>query len=131
MKDIKVLCGIIEKDGLVLITQRSKSMSQPLLWEFPGGKLEVGETEQDCLVREIKEELCISVTPQHKLKPVLHTYPDKIVELIPYICTFNRGTISLQEHLKYEWATPDKLRSYIWCPADIPVVEDYLHYLKR
>ena len=114
----------------MLITQRSEAMSQPLLWEFPGGKLEAGETEQDCLVREVAEELSISITPQQRLKPALYTYPDKIVELIPYTCTYNSGTISLLEHLKYEWVKPEILRTYTWCPADIPIVEDYLQHLQ-
>ena len=129
LKELKVLCGIIEKDGLVLITQRSEAMSQPLLWEFPGGKLESGETEQECLVREIIEELGIRITPKQRLKPVLYTYPDKAVELIPYICAYNSGTISLLEHLKYEWVKPVELNTYTWCPADIPIVEEYMLYL--
>ena len=129
MKTIKVLCGIIEKDGLVLITQRSETMSQPLLWEFPGGKLEPIETEEECLVREIKEELNIDVAPKQRLRPACHTYPDKIVELIPYTCDFKSGEINLTEHLRYKWVTPGALASYTWCPADIPVIKTYLQLL--
>ncbi|WP_299822003.1 (deoxy)nucleoside triphosphate pyrophosphohydrolase [uncultured Pontibacter sp.] len=125
-KEIKVLCGIIERHGLVLITQRSASMSQPLLWEFPGGKLEPGETEKDCLKREIKEELCINITPKLRLKSVRHTYPDKTVELIAYSCSFDSGCIVLLEHLKYAWVKPEDLLKYAWCPADVPLVHAYL-----
>lgn len=126
IRKIKVLCGIVENDGLVLITQRSETMSQPLLWEFPGGKLEPGETEQECLAREIREELQISVSPQQRLEPAHYSYPDKLVELIPYTCTYNSGTISLLEHLKYEWVKPNELIAYTWCPADVPIVKAYL-----
>ncbi|MBC5991700.1 (deoxy)nucleoside triphosphate pyrophosphohydrolase [Pontibacter sp. SD6] len=127
---MKVLCGIIEKDGLVLITQRSESMSQPLLWEFPGGKLEPSETEEECLVREINEELSIDITPKQRLTPASYTYPDKIVELIPYTCAFKGSEINLLEHLRYKWVTPGALASYTWCPADIPVIKTYLQLLQ-
>lgn len=111
---------------MVLITQRSSSMSQPLLWEFPGGKLEPGETEQECLVREIREELSITITPVQRLVPVRHTYPDKIVELIPYTCSYVSGDILLLEHVTYKWVKPGEMPKYNWCPADIPIVEAYL-----
>lgn len=122
----KVVCGIIEKDGYVLLTQRSKNMSQPLLWEFPGGKLEAGESEAECLEREILEELNISILPLQRLTPVLHKYPDFIIELIPYTCSYQGGTVCLLEHTSYEWVPLQGLKDYEWCPADVPVVEEYL-----
>ncbi|MBW7469018.1 (deoxy)nucleoside triphosphate pyrophosphohydrolase [Pontibacter aydingkolensis] len=127
---MKVLCGIIEKDGYVLITQRSASMSQPLLWEFPGGKLEAGETEKACLVREIQEELSINVSPVQRLDPARYTYPDKTIDLIPYTCTYNSGTIRLLEHATYKWVKPVELTAYVWCPADVPIIHTYLQQLQ-
>jgi 8-oxo-dGTP diphosphatase len=110
----------------VLLTQRSATMSQPLLWEFPGGKLEPNESETECLIREIKEELNLIVIPHLRLKSVCFTYPDKTIKLIPYICRFESGTINLLEHARYKWVLPDNLLEYNWCPADIPIVREYL-----
>lgn len=126
MKILKVTCAIIEREDLVLVTQRSETMREPLLWEFPGGKVEPGETEEECLVREIREELSIKVQPLQRLTPVLRHMPEKTIELIPYICAFTGGVIHLLEHRAYEWATCEDLRSYSWCPPDVQVVEEYL-----
>lgn len=126
---VKVICGIIEKNGLVLITQRSHKMMHPLLWEFPGGKLEPGETEQECLVREISEELGISIKPNLRLQPATYTYPDKTIQLIPYTCAFISGSIHLLEHASHKWIKPNELEAHNWCPADIPIIEHYLHLL--
>ncbi len=126
MKEIKVTCAIIEYEGQVLVTQRSAAMAQPLLWEFPGGKLEPNESEIDCLIREIKEELSVTIVPHLRLNPVSYSYSDKAILLIPYICTFVKGNIVLAEHAMYEWVHPDSLVAYNWCPADLPIVEEYL-----
>ena len=128
---IKVVCAIIEQDGWVLLTQRSEKMRQPLLWEFPGGKLEPGETEEQALVREIREELRISVEPYLRLQPVEHHYAGLPIELIPYCCHFTAGMIRLQEHRSYNWVPPADLQHYSWCPADLPIVEQYLQLLKN
>lgn len=123
---IKVTCAIIEQFGRALITQRSESMSQALLWEFPGGKIEEGETETECLTREIMEELNLSITPIQRLTPVQQQYEKYTIELIPYICQYIRGTVELAEHRTYHWVTQDDLKGYEWCPADLPVVKEYL-----
>jgi 8-oxo-dGTP diphosphatase len=127
---IRVTCAIIEQYGRVLVTQRSSSMSQPMLWEFPGGKLEKGESEEEGLKREIKEELNLHITPMLRLTPVTQDYGDKTIELIPYISEYNMGAIHLAEHHCYQWAHPDDLPGYIWCPADLPIVKEYLAFLK-
>jgi 8-oxo-dGTP diphosphatase len=127
---IKVVCAIIENEGTVLITQRSSKMAQPLLWEFPGGKVEVGESEAEALVREIQEELNLLIVTRERLTPVLHNYSSRAIELIPYTCSLQNGNILLAEHQAYSWASLDVLANYSWCPADIPIVEEYLH-LKR
>ncbi|MBJ6120053.1 (deoxy)nucleoside triphosphate pyrophosphohydrolase [Pontibacter sp. BT310] len=127
---IKVVCAIIENEGTVLITQRSSRMAQPLLWEFPGGKVEVGESEVEALIREIQEELNLLIVPRERLTPVLHYYSSRAIELIPYTCSLQNGNILLAEHQAYSWASLDVLANYSWCPADIPIVEEYLH-LKR
>ncbi|GAB3814423.1 (deoxy)nucleoside triphosphate pyrophosphohydrolase [Pontibacter rugosus] len=123
---IKVVCAILEQFDRVLVTQRSERMQEPLLWEFPGGKLEPGEEEEECLAREIWEELSLRIQPILRLQPVIYAFPDKDIELIPYICTYQSGVIQLSEHKAYQWAHPQDLLSYSWCPPDIPVAKDYL-----
>ncbi|NDK54424.1 (deoxy)nucleoside triphosphate pyrophosphohydrolase [Pontibacter fetidus] len=127
---VKVVCAIIEHNGNVLLTQRSSSMAQPLLWEFPGGKINAGESETDALIREIEEELNLLIVPHQRLTPVVHSYSSKTIELIPYTCELQSGEISLAEHMAYSWATIDELLNYSWCPADVPIVEEYIR-LKR
>ncbi len=123
---IKVTCALIEQYGRVLVTQRSQSMPEALLWEFPGGKIEPGETEKDCLIREIKEELNLIIVPIRRLTPVEFSTENKTIELIPYICEYKQGVIQLAEHRAYQWASPGELLTYAWCPADKPVVEEFL-----
>jgi 8-oxo-dGTP diphosphatase len=127
---LRVTCAIIEHQGRVLVTQRSERMRDPLLWEFPGGKIEPGETEEECLVREIKEELYIKVTPLQRLTPVVQQTSTRTIQLIPYICSFDAGTIQLLEHLDYKWVKLKDLLHYNWCLPDLPIVEEYIR-LKR
>ncbi len=110
----------------MLIAQRSKHMPEPLQWEFPGGKLEPNEQEQECLIREMQEELALAILPVTRLEPVVYTYPTKTILLIPYICRYVGGNVKLAEHQEYAWVLPQDLPSYDWCPADVPVVAQYL-----
>jgi 8-oxo-dGTP diphosphatase len=123
---LQVTCAIIEHQGRVLVTQRSEKMPDPLLWEFPGGKIEPGEAEEDCLVREIREELQIQVTPLQRLTPIVQQTPTRTIQLIPYICSFDGGTILLLEHQDYKWVPVDDLLTYNWCLPDLPIVAEYI-----
>jgi 8-oxo-dGTP diphosphatase len=126
MSVIRVACGIILKDGKVLAAQRSEKMKLPLKWEFPGGKLQKGETEEDCLKREIKEELNILITIQYKLTPAQHDYGDFQIELIPFVAEYAEGNLHLHEHRQVGWYTHDELRALDWAPADIPILYEFL-----
>jgi 8-oxo-dGTP diphosphatase len=119
---IHVACGIIQHDGLILATQRSASMSLPLKWEFPGGKLEVGETPQVCLVRELQEELGVSVTIGQGLSPLTHSYPSFTVTLYPFLCHQLQGTITLYEHSDARWLPLNDLLQLDWAEADLPII---------
>ena len=130
MKHIHVTCAIIEKDGKVLSTQRSESMSLPLKWEFPGGKIHVGERPEDCLKRELHEELGIEVAVGRALSPTTHHYPTFIVTLYPFICSITSGDITLHEHKDLTWLAPEKLHELDWAEADMPLIEDYRRSLR-
>lgn len=127
---IRVTCALIEQYARVLVTQRSRNMPDPLLWEFPGGKMEEGETEEGCLVREIREELSLRIQPLQRMTPVLHPAGEApTLELIPYRCHYVGGTIQLLEHRSYHWAHPHDLPKYDWCAPDLPLVAEYLRLI--
>lgn len=123
---LDVACAIIEQDGLVLAAQRGATMSLPLLWEFPGGKLEAGETAEQALIREVHEELGISVTITKALSSSSHTYPDVTVTLHPFTCSWSGGTIALHEHNAMLWLKPEQMPALDWAAADRPVICEYL-----
>ena len=125
-KHIHVTCAIIERDGLVLAAQRSATMSLPLKWEFPGGKIDPGESPDQCLRRELVEEMGISVNIGSVLSPKTHMYPTFTVTLYPFVCDIESGNITLHEHAAITWLPPQEMYSLDWAEADIPVIESYL-----
>jgi 8-oxo-dGTP diphosphatase len=125
---ILVTCAIIEKAGLVLVTQRSEKMALALKWEFPGGKLEDGESHEACLLREIMEELNIQIKIVEPLKPNTHHYPNgKEIQLVPFICEYMSGDLQLAEHADYKWLKKEALLGLDWAEADIPIVQEYIN----
>ncbi len=125
MKNIHVTCAIIEQNGRVLAAQRSSRMAMPLKWEFPGGKIDPGETAEECLVREVREELGIEIEVGEALTHVTHTYPEFRVTLYPFICKIRSGDIVLHEHAALAWLMPNELSNLDWAEADMPVLEEY------
>ncbi len=123
---IHVTCAVIERDGLVLAAQRSAAMSLPLKWEFPGGKIDPGESPEDCLRRELIEEMGIQVRVDKSLPPGTHRYPKFTVTLHPFICSIESGEIVLHEHAAIAWLPPGQLHTIDWAEADYPVIESYL-----
>lgn len=123
---ISVACAIIERGGLVLAAQRSETMSMPLKWEFPGGKIHEGESPEACLVRELLEELDIRVVVRYALKPVTWDYGSFSVALHPFVCEIAAGDITLHEHKAIKWLTSAELPSLDWAEADFPVISEYL-----
>jgi len=126
---IHVACAIIQQDGLILATQRSATMSLALKWEFPGGKLEAGESPQVCLLRELNEELGVSVTIGQELPPHTHSYPSFAVTLYPFLCHQLRGSIILHEHNDARWLTPSDLQQLDWAEADLPLIQTLVQML--
>lgn len=129
---IFVTCAIIVNPiGQILITQRGSNMSLPLKWEFPGGKIELGETAEACLIREIREELNIDIEITGNLSPNDFQYPDKLIRLIPFICEKTSGEIELNEHCQYKWVEAKDLLGLDWAEADVGVVDEYLKKAKK
>ena len=101
-------------------------MSLPLKWEFPGGKIDKGESPEECLKRELLEELGIQVSVDRVLSTSTHSYPTFTVTLHPFVCSIDSGDIVLHEHAAITWLPPEKLHTLDWADADIPVIESYL-----
>lgn len=126
MRHFHVACAIIEEEGKVLAAQRSATMSLPLKWEFPGGKIETGESPEECLMRELMEELGVSVLVGTALSPATHGYPDFAVTLYPFTCRLAGGVITMHEHHDLKWIEPPRMRELDWAAADLPVISEYL-----
>lgn len=121
-KAIEVTCAIIIKNGRILATQRSDVMTFPLKWEFPGGKIKNGESAEDCIRRELKEELEIEVFIERKLSPSFYSGNSFSILLIPFIARFRLGKINLIEHKAAKWVNKTEMRDLDWAPADLPIV---------
>jgi len=123
---IDVTCAIILRDNKILVTQRSEKMNLPLKWEFPGGKIEENETPENCLLREIKEELNLEIELLEKLEVKCFNYNTFSINLIPFISKYLAGEIVLAEHKNFKWLTKEELKFLDWASADIPVLEEFL-----
>ena len=125
-RHIHVACAIIERDGLVLSALRSASMNLPLKWEFPGGKVEPGEGVEDCLRRELVEEMGIRIAVGRPLTPATHEYPTFTVTLYPYVCSIEEGEIiTLFEHSAISWLAAAQMHELDWADADLPIIAEY------
>ena len=125
MKSIEVVAAIIRRNGRILATQRGYGEFKDG-WEFPGGKTERGETPQQALVREIKEELKSEILVGEKLCTVEYDYPKFHLTMHCFWCDLLDGEPVLLEHEAARWLTTDELNSVDWLPADVQVVEAIL-----
>lgn len=122
MKTIEVVAAIIHKDNSYLATQRGYGVFEGM-WEFPGGKIEEGESREEALKREIKEELDAEVKIEKLLCTVDYDYPNFHLTMHCYHCSIGDGEIRLLEHQSAKWLTKDELNEVEWLPADIAVLE--------
>ncbi|OMF37475.1 DNA mismatch repair protein MutT [Paenibacillus sp. FSL H8-0548] len=123
MKKVRVVGAvIINSEKKVLCAQRSENMSQPLLWEFPGGKIEKTETASEALIREIKEELDCDIQVGELLTDIMHEYTNIIVNLITYRAKIISGQPVAKEHADLIWLSINELPMLNWAPADIPTL---------
>jgi 8-oxo-dGTP diphosphatase len=128
---LHVTCAIIERGGLVLAAQRSRSMRMPLRWEFPGGKVEPGEGIEACLHRELFEEMEIRVAVKRAMPPLTHRYPAFTVTLHPFVCELLSGGLVLNEHRAVVWLKPEELPALSWVEADLALVAAYQRTIKQ
>ena len=122
MKDIEVVAAILHRDGAYFATQRGYGEFEGM-WEFPGGKIEFGETHDVALKREIQEELGVDIIIEKLLCTTEYDYPLFHLKLHCYLCNIVSGEIVLREHKSAQWLTVDTLNSVEWLPADKEVIE--------
>lgn len=127
MKTIEVVASIIHQDGKILATQRGYGDFKGL-WEFPGGKIEPGETPEEALRREIHEELNIDISVEKHICIVEHDYPNFHLTMHCYWCSIVQGELVLNEHQSARWLEKTEWESVKWLPADIVVVKELQKY---
>ena len=115
---LEVCCAIILCDPKILAVQRGLKSNHPLKWEFPGGKINPGETVDECIIREIEEELSVKIEIIKKLLPIEFDYQTKQIQLIPVVCRIISGEIRLTEHADKRWFSFDEWESIDWLGAD-------------
>jgi 8-oxo-dGTP diphosphatase len=117
-RTIRVVAAVIARTGRYLITQRRKTAVLPLLWEFPGGRVEAGEKDADALRREVNHRLGVDVSVGNLISFVSHPYERYTVDLYLYECAIERGEPIEQNVLTYRWVTSDEFDQYPFTPAD-------------
>ena len=130
MKTVRVVAAIIIENDKVFATQRGYGEFKDG-WEFPGGKIEPGETPEEAIVREIKEELDTEVEVIELLDTVEYDYPNIHLSMGCFICKIKSGDLVLKEHEAAKWLTKDTLGSLEWLPADMGLVGEIEKYLKE
>lgn len=130
MKTVNVVAAIIIKDKKIFATQRGYGEFKDG-WEFPGGKVEKGETPENAIVREIKEELDTVIEVIEYFDTVEYDYPNFHLSMKCYICTVVSGKLELLEHEVAKWLDKDSLDSVAWLPADLGLVDKLKDYLSK
>ena len=123
-KEIKVVGAVIEnEEGEILCAQRPEGKNLALKWEFPGGKIEVGESPTAALKRELQEEMALDIEILDEITTTTYEYDFGIVELTTYFSKIKAGNIQLLEHEEMKWMKADDIDQLYWAPADIPAIK--------
>lgn len=120
---VKVVAALIWDKGKFMICQRPPHKTRALLWEFVGGKVEPGETKQQALIRECREELNVTISVADVFMDVIHEYPDMTVHLTLFNATIAEGIPQKLEHNDIKWITPGEIDKYDFCPADEEILK--------
>ena len=123
---VHVVAALIRREDRFLICQRPAGKARGLLWEFVGGKVEPGETKEQALIRECREELDITLDVGDVFFDVVHEYPDLTVHLTLFHARIAEGEPRLLEHVDLQWITPAEIPDYDFCPADQEILERIL-----
>jgi 8-oxo-dGTP diphosphatase len=122
---LRVVCAVIQRpDGHVLAALRPPGKSLAEKWEFPGGTSEPDESPSDALIREIKEEMGVTIRLIASMTPVRHAYPDFAIELVPFLCEITSGEVMAHEHSELRWVSRTEAASLDWAAADIPILQE-------
>ena len=131
---LEVVAALIWQGEKFMICQRPSHKARGLLWEFVGGKVEVGETKEQALIRECREELGVLLSVGDLFMDVTHTYPDIVVHLSLFHATIAKGEVQKLEHNDIQWITPDEIPNYDFCPADVEILQkitETFHQLEK
>ncbi len=123
---VEVSAALIRDGERFMICQRPAHKARGLLWEFVGGKRESGESGEEALIRECREELDITVRPEKVFMEVLHEYPDITIRLTLYEAVISEGTPKLLEHCDLRWILPEEIPQYAFCPADETILREII-----
>ena len=126
-----VAAALIWEEGRFLICQRPAHKARGLLWEFVGGKVEPGETGEQALIRECREELGVTVAVGEVFLETVHAYPDLTIRLTLYSARIAEGRPRALEHRQLRWITPEEIPEYAFCPADREILEKLLREERR
>ena len=122
----EVVAALIWQGDKFMICQRPVHKARGLLWEFVGGKVELGETKEQALIRECQEELAVTLSVGDVFMDVTHEYPDLTVHLTLFNATIAEGEPVMLEHNDIKWITPSEIPEYDFCPADVEILERFM-----
>ena len=126
MKHYNVVCAVIENNGEVLCMQKGQTKYAYISfrWEFPGGKIEEGDTPQQALHRELLEEMDYDISVGKHIVTISHAYPDFSITMQAYLCNAKSRAFKMKEHAAFQWKNLSELNTIDWCDADKPIAEE-------